>query len=409
MTSPVKADEDSAGAGSAAAKADAPAPDDVRKPQTPTDLPSKSWKYIAKRSISKFSSDGCTDLAAALTYYGVLSLFPAILALVSILGLVGQAEQTSQLLLDTVARLTDAEVAATLRGPVEQLTASRAAGWTLALGLVTALWSASGYVGAFGRSMNKIYGRDEGRPAWKLRPALFLVTLAAVLMAAIMALLLLLTGPVARAVGDVVGVGEAAITVWNIAKWPVVAILAMVLVAVLYYFTPNVRQPKFRWISVGAALALFALLVASVGFGLYVANFSKYEATYGTIAGMIVLLLWIWIMNLTLLLGAQVDAELERARELQAGIKAEEQVQLPPRASAASIKREGKERLLVAEGRRLRTELEPDTEYSLRKSGEVRTLLWLAGIGTTVAAAATFRNRRKDRLAGKSGRKQGVQ
>ncbi|MDJ0315649.1 YihY/virulence factor BrkB family protein [Arthrobacter antibioticus] len=383
--------------GTAANKAGAPAPDDGRKPQNLSGVPAMSWKYVLKRAVNKFSADGSTDLAASLTYYGVLSLFPAILALVSILGIVGQAEQTSKLLLDMVANMTDAKVAEAISGPVQQLTMSRAAGWTLAFGLVTALWSASGYVGAFSRAMNRIYGIDEGRPVWKLRPALLLVTLASVLMVATMSLLLVLSGPVARAVGEAVGVGDQAITIWNLAKWPVVGILAIVLIAVLYYFTPNVRQPKFRWISVGAAFALIACILASAGFGVYVANFSKYEKTYGTIAGVIVLLLWIWIMNLVLLFGAQIDAELERARQLQAGIKAEAQLQLPPRETAASVKKRDKELELIAEGRRLRGELQEDDGHPVMGSPEAKVFLWLAGIGATVAAAAAFRNRRGPR------------
>lgn len=351
--------------------------------------------YVAKRAVNKFSADGSTDMAASLTYYGVLSLFPAILALVSILGLVGQAEQTSKLLLDMVSKLTDEKVAGTLTQPIEQLTRSTAAGWTLVLGLVTALWSASGYVGAFSRAMNRIYGIDEGRPVWKLRPALLLVTLAAVLLVAAMALMLVLSGPVSRAVGEALGVGDAAIAAWNIAKWPVVGILAVVLIAVLYYFTPNVQQPKFRWISVGAALALVASVAASAGFGVYVSNFSKYDKIYGTIAGMIVLLLWLWIMNLVLLFGAEVDAELERARQLQAGIKAEAQLQLPPRETAASAKKRNKELLLIAEGRHLRAELEESPKHPIGGSPEVRALWWMAGIGAAVAAAAAVRNRRR--------------
>lgn len=379
--------------GTSVDKAGAPAPDDGRKPQSPAAVPAKSWKYAAKRAVSRFSADGSTDMAASLTYYAVLSLFPAVLALVSILGLVGQAEQTSKMLLEMVGKLADAKVAETLRQPIEQLTNSTSAGWTLVLGLVTALWSASGYVGAFSRSMNRIYGIDEGRPVWKLRPALLLVTLAAVLLVAAMALMLVLSGPVARAVGDVLGVGDAAIAAWNIAKWPVVGILAVVLIALLYYFTPNVRQPKFRWISVGAALALVASIAASAGFGLYVSNFSKYDKTYGTIAGMIVLLLWLWIMNLVLLFGAEVDAELERARQLQAGIKAEAQLQLPPRETAASAKKRNKELLLIAEGRHLRADLDESSEHAIARSPEVRALWWMAGIGAALAAAAAIRNR----------------
>lgn len=381
--------------GTAADKAGAPAPDDGRKPAGPTELPGKSWKYVARRAVSKFIADGSTDMAASLTYYGVLSLFPAVLALVSILGLVGQAQQTSGLLVDMVSRLADDKVAEALEGPIEQLAGSRAAGWTFALGLVTALWSASGYVGAFSRSMNRIYGMDEGRPVWKLRPVLLLVTLAAVLMVAAMALMLLLSGPVARAVGEAVGFGDAAIKAWDIVKWPVLAVLATLLIALLYYYTPNVRQPRFRWISVGAALALLAIVAASAGFGLYVANFSKYEKTYGTIAGMIVLLLWMWIMNLMLLFGAEVDAELERARQLQAGIRAEEQLQLPPRDSMASIKRLGKQEVLIEEGRQLRRELQADRAEPLGKSPEVHVLWWVAGIGAVAAAGAAIRARRR--------------
>ncbi|WP_258068925.1 YihY/virulence factor BrkB family protein [Arthrobacter sp. N199823] len=381
--------------GTAVDKADAPAPDDDRKPDSPTQLPAKSWKYAGRRAVAKFSADGCTDLAASLTYYGVLSLFPALLALISIMGLVGQAEQTSALLLDLVSRAAGPETVEAIRQPVEQLTSSRAAGLTLVIGIVTALWSASGYVGAFSRSMNRIYGIDEGRPAWKLRPALLLVTLVVVLLVAIMALLLLLSGPVAQAVGEMLGVGSATLTVWSIAKWPVLGLLAVVLIAILYYFTPNVRQPRFRWISIGAAVALVAVVVASGGFGLYVANFSNYNKTYGTIAGMIVLLLWMWIMNLMLLFGAEVDAELERVRQLQAGIEAEAQLQLPPRDIAASAKKEIKEQQLLSDGRALRAELRTEAEPLARKSAEARTLLWIAGIGAGALAVTALRTRRR--------------
>lgn len=381
--------------GTAVDKADAPAPDDDRKPDSPTQLPAKSWKYAGRRAVAKFSADGCTDLAASLTYYGVLSLFPALLALISIMGLVGQAEQTSALLLDLVSRAAGPETVEAIRQPVEQLTSSRAAGLTLVIGIVTALWSASGYVGAFSRSMNRIYGIDEGRPAWKLRPALLLVTLVVVLLVAIMALLLLLSGPVAQAVGEMLGVGSATLTVWSIAKWPVLGLLAVVLIAILYYFTPNVRQPRFRWISIGAAVALVAVIVASGGFGLYVANFSNYNKTYGTIAGMIVLLLWMWIMNLMLLFGAEVDAELERVRQLQAGIEAEAQLQLPPRDIAASAKKEIKEQQLLSDGRALRAELRTEAEPLARKSAETRTLLWIAGIGAGALAVTALRTRRR--------------
>lgn len=389
--------------GTAARKAALPGPDDPenphgsRQPDSPVELPARSWKYASKRAVGKFSSDGCTDLAASLTYYSVLSLFPAVLALVSIMGLVGQAEHTTELLLEVVANATDQSAVETIEGPLRALTESRAAGWTLAAGLVTALWSASAYVGAFSRAMNKIYGIDEGRPVWKLRPALLLVTFAAVVMVAVMALMLLLSGSIATAVGEAFGVGPTALTVWNFAKWPVLAVLAIVLIALLYYFTPNVRQPKFRWISVGAAVAFLALVLASAGFGIYVANFDKYEKTYGTIAGLIVLLLWLWIMNLMLLFGAELDAELERVRQLQGGIAAEEQLQLPPRGISASLKKEGKAQELVAEGRALRSHFDAEYGEDALRSGEARTLVWLAGAGAVALVVATIRKRWREK------------
>jgi membrane protein len=228
------------------------------------------------------------------------------------------------------------------------------AGLALVLGVVLALWSASGYVGAFGRAMNRIYEVDEGRPFWKLRPFLLLITLVLVLVAAVIVAALVLTGPVARSVGEVVGLGSQAVTVWNIAKWPVILLLVIFLVALLYHATPNVRQPKFRWLSVGAVVAILVWMLASAAFGFYVANFGKYGATYGVLATFVVLLLWLWITNLALLFGAELDAELERGRELQGGIAAEETVQLPPRDTRASDKRNSKREKLIQQGRELR-------------------------------------------------------
>jgi membrane protein len=202
--------------------------------------------------------------------------------------------------------------------------------------------------------MNRVYEIDEGRPVWKLMPVTLLVTLVAVVMAALIVVALVLSGPVARAVGDAVGLGATAVTVWGIAKWPVVLLLAAALIAILYHVTPNVRQPRMRWISVGAVVAIVAWILASAGFGLYVATFASYDATYGSLAGIIVFLLWLWITNLALLFGAELDAELERGRELQGGIAAEESVQLPPKDVRASEKREAKRLEDVERGRELR-------------------------------------------------------
>ncbi len=330
-----------------------PDPEDPDKPDTPTDLKRPSWKYIAGKTIREFGDDQCTDLAAALTYYAVLALFPALLALVSLLGLIGQQSTTEQLvgILDDIGA---GSVGDTIREPLEQLTQNSAAGLGLIIGLAGALWSASGYVGAFGRAMNRVYEIEEGRPFWKLRPLMIVITLAAVILAGVVAIGLVVTGPVSRAIGDAIGLGDTAVTVWNIVKWPVLAALAALVVAILYYATPNVKQPKFRWISIGAALAIITWIVASALFGLYISQFSNYNKTYGSLAGVIIFLLWLWITNLALLFGAELDAEMERGRQLQAGIAAERDIQLPPRDTRVSDKKAAKQDRDIEQGEQLR-------------------------------------------------------
>jgi membrane protein len=231
----------------------------------------------------------------------------------------------------------------TLRPTIDQLVQSPAAGVALVLGALGALWSASGYIGAFGRAMNRIYEIDEGRPVWKLRPLQLALTLAGLVMAAAVAFMLAVSGPVAHAVGDAIGAGELAVTAWNILRWPVILIFVVLAVALIYYATPNIKQPRFRWISIGAAVAILTWIVASVLFGFYVANFSSYNKTYGALAGVIVFLLWLWITNLALLFGAELDAELERGRQLQAGLPAERDLQLPPRDTRVMEKNESAE------------------------------------------------------------------
>ena len=332
----------------------APPADHPAKPDSPDDLTKPSWRYTAKRAWAEFNADHCTDLAAALTYYAVLALFPALLALVSLLGIFGQGESTTQTMLDMVRDLGQSDVADQLEGPINQMTQTGAAGFALVAGVLGALWSASGYVGAFGRASNRIYEIDEGRPFWKLRPLQLLLTLVGIVLVGLVLVGLVVSGPVAPTVGDTIGLGSTAVTVWGIAKWPVMLLVVVVLVAMLYHATPNVKQPKFRWVSIGAAVAIVVWVLASLLFGLYVANFGSYNKTYGSLAGVIVFLLWLWITNLALLFGAEVDAELERSRELQAGIEAEETLQLPPRDDSGSRKRARKEEERVAEGRRLR-------------------------------------------------------
>jgi len=317
-----------------------PHPDDPRKPESPTDLTKPSTLYVLRKTAREFQHDQCTDLAAALTYYAVLSLFPAVLVVVSLLGVFGQGRRTTDAVLDIASDLAPGSTVDTLRPTIQQLVESPSAGFALILGILTALWSASGYVGAFGRAMNRIYEVPEGRPVWELRPLQLALTLAGLIMVAAVGFMLAVSGPVAKAIGNAIGVGEVALTVWNIFRWPVILLLVIVAVAVLYYATPNVSQPKFRWISVGAALAIVVWILASVGFGFYVANFGSYNKTYGALAGVIIFLLWLWITNLALLFGAELDAELERGRELQAGIAAERELQLPPRDTRVSEKYE---------------------------------------------------------------------
>ena len=261
------------------------------KPDSPQDLTKPSWTYVLRKTLREFSDDQCTDLAAALTYYAVLAMFPAALAMLSLVGLVSDGPKTVETLLGIMRDIGASSAAKTLEPTLMQLSQSSRAGLALVLGLAAALWSASGYVGAFGRGMNRIYEIDEGRPIWKLRPMMLLITLVTVLLAAVVALGLVITGPAAEAVGNAIGLGSTVVTVWNIAKWPVLLLVVIFIVALLYYATPNVKQPKFRWISIGAAVAIVVWIIASALFGFYVANFSSYDKTYGSLAGVIVFLL----------------------------------------------------------------------------------------------------------------------
>ncbi len=331
-----------------------PEPEHPAKPDDPGDLRPGTRKFILKNTLREFMADECTDIAAALTYYAVLSLFPAVLALVSLLGLFGDAAKTTDMLLDIVRSLGAGSAVDSVEPVIENLTAAPAAGLALVAGLLGALWSASGYVNAFSRAMNRVYEIDEGRPVWKLRPIMLLVTAVVLLLVAVTAAALVVSGPVAESIGNVIGLSSLAVTVWSIAKWPVLLALVVVIVALLYHSTPNVKQPKFRWISIGAVVAILTWVLVSAAFGLYVANFGSYNQTYGSLGGVIVFLLWLWITNLALLFGAELDAEMERGRELQAGIEAEETIQLPPRDVRKSEKDATKAAKQVAEARELR-------------------------------------------------------
>jgi membrane protein len=287
-----------------------------------------------KRTVTEFSEDNMTDWAAALTYYGLLSLFPALIALVSIVGLVGDPATTTKTITEMVTKLGPSSAADTFAGPIKSITSHRsAAGILFIVGLATALWSASGYVGAFMRAANVIYETPEGRPFWKLRPLQILVTLVMLVLLALVAVALVLTGPVVTAVAGPLGIGSTAVSIWNIAKWPVLLIVAISMFAVLFYSAPNVKLAGFKWVTPGAVLAIVVWLVASVAFAFYAANFGSYDKTYGTLGGMVCLLVWLWITNIALLLGMELNSERERSRELAAGVPgADRELQLDARS-----------------------------------------------------------------------------
>jgi membrane protein len=305
----------------------------MKAPDSPTDLGKRSWFGTLKRVIAGFRDDNVTDWAAALTYYAVLSIFPAFIALISILGLVVDPATITRVITDVVSQLGPESAVNTFTGPIQDIANNRSTALLgLIVGVAVALWTASNYVGAFMRASNAIYSRDEGRPFWKLRPLQVLVTLVLVLMAALVVLALIVSGPVAEAIGSAVGLGDTAVTVWDIAKWPVLLVVVMLMLAILYWSAPNAKPAGFRWISPGSVVAVLLWIAASAGFAIYVANFSSYDKTYGTLGGVIVFLVWMWISNIAVLIGAELNAETERARELEAGVPgAEEEIQAPYR------------------------------------------------------------------------------
>ena len=337
-----------------------------------TDLNKPTWVYVARKTLREFSGDQCTDLAAALTHYAVLALFPTAIALLSLVGIFGQGSKTVDTLLRVVSEAGGSSVAQTLRPTLETLSQTPGAGLALILGLLGALWSASGYVGAFGRAMNRIYGIGEGRPAWILRPVMLLVTVVLVVLVAVAVLALIVSGPLTQSLGNALGLGSTAVLAWRLAKWPLLLIVAVVIVATLYYATPNVKQTKFRWLSIGALVAIVVWALLSLAFGFYVANFSSYNKTYGALAGVIVFLLWLWLTNLALLFGAELDAELERGRELESGVAAEDTIQLPARDTRNLDKAEAKHAQDVQRGRALRNQAREDSEDRNRSTTDQR-------------------------------------
>jgi membrane protein len=290
------------------------------------------WPTL-KRTALEFQEDNLTDWAATLTYYGLLALFPALIVLVSIVGLIGDPESTTNTLTDIVNRVGPNSAASTFEGPIRQVTESRGtAGFALIASTAVALWSASGYLGAFIRASNVIYETREGRPFWKLRPLQLLMTLVIVLLLAVMALGIVLTGPIVSDVAEPIGVSGTAVSIWSYAKWAVIAALFLLMIALIYYASPNVKQRGFAWITPGGVVALVVWLIASAGFGLYVSQFGSYNKVYGSLAGVVVILIWMWITNLAILFGHELNAERERDVQLKEGLPgAERELQLEPR------------------------------------------------------------------------------
>ncbi|HTT30226.1 MAG TPA: YihY/virulence factor BrkB family protein [Solirubrobacteraceae bacterium] len=312
-------------------------------PEKPTKLRGRAWGGVMKRTVREFRADNLTDLAAALTYYGVLdygvlAIFPAVIALISIVGLIGHS--ATQPLINNLGKLAPGPGQQVFTNAIQGLQRSRgSAGVLFIVGIAGALWSASGYVAAFMRASNTIYDIDEGRPFWMTIPVRLAVTVVMVVLLAFSAFAVVVTGGLARQVGNLFGVGGTAVTVWDIAKWPVLLLVVSFMFSILYWAAPNVKQPGFRWISPGGVFAVAIWVIASGLFALYVAGFSSYNKTYGALAGVIIFLVWLWLSNVAILLGAEFNAELERGRRIEAGQPADEEPFVEPRREPARATR----------------------------------------------------------------------
>jgi membrane protein len=310
-------------------------------PEAPTRLGGRSWGAVLKRTVKEFKEDNLTVWAAALTYFGVLAIFPALLALVSILGLLGSG--STQPLIDNLGGVAPGPAREIITAAIQNLQKSQgSAGVFFIVGLAVALWSASGYVAAFMRASNAIYDVGEGRPIWKTIPVRLGITVVLVVLLAVTAVMVVFTGGLADQAGKLLGIGSTAVTVWEIIKWPVLLLIVSVMISILYWASPNVKQPGFRWITPGGILAVVLWVIASVAFAFYVANFGSYNETYGTLAGVIIFLVWLWISNIAILLGAEFNAELERQRQIEAGHPPEREPFLEPRDTRKIETRQGK-------------------------------------------------------------------
>jgi membrane protein len=299
-------------------------------PDQPTDLPRRAWGGVIRRTVHEFSDDGLTDLAAALTYYGVLAMFPALIVVVSVLGLIGHS--VTHPLVQNLSTVAPGPAKSVLTSAIDNIQGRRGtAGVLFVIGLLGSLWSASGYIAAFMRASNVVWDVEEGRPIWKTVPLRLGVTLVTVVLLTVSAIAVVFTGPLAGKLGGLIGVGSTGVQIWDIVKWPVMALIVALILSILYYFGPNVRQPGFRWVSPGSVFAVVGWVVVSALFAFYVANFSSYNKTYGALASVVVFLVWLWITNVVILFGAELNAEIERGRQIEGGHPPDAEPYLPLR------------------------------------------------------------------------------
>ncbi len=327
---------------------------DERRATGPTDLDARSWRFVARSSLRKFADDGAGDIAAALTFHSVLALIPAMLVAVSLIALLGKESTPVSFVLEVVRAVAPEEAAETVAGLVDDLTESAIGGLPLVLGLGLSIWAIARYIAVLGRGMNRAYEVEEGRAPWSIKIAQLLAALVVIVATAIGILVLAAGGPVAKAAGEMLGLGDTGLLVWRVLRWPILLAIVIATIAFLYDRAPNVRHPRFRWLSWGAALTVVVLAVASLLYGLYATTIVDYQRVYGIFAGVIVSLLWLWIANLALVIGVEFDAALERARELHAGLPAEISARLPPRDRSRIVRKHARRSAEIAEARRIR-------------------------------------------------------
>lgn len=320
----------------------------------PQDIGARSWGFVARATVRKFADDGGGDIAAALTFHAILALVPSLLVGVSVISLLGSDSTAVTFALEIVRAVAPADTAETFADAVDALTESALGGPVLILGAGLMIWAIARYVAVLGRGMNRVYEVEEGRSPWAIKSMQVGVALVVIAATGAAVAVSAASVSVASAIGEQLGVGDTGLAVWRIVRWPIVVAIVVATVAFLYDRAPNIRHPRFRWLSWGAAVAIVVLALASLAFGFWVASIADYERVYGQLGGVIVLLLWLWIANLALMLGVEFDAALERARELRAGQPAEARPRLPVRDRSRIVRKQARRSAEIGEARRLR-------------------------------------------------------